>query len=197
MSSARLVKAFADRTTLPIDLDEVAQWLIHHSIQDEINFIPVDLDIGVIRGFLKRVRRPKGGWDIDPDDVSNIYYDRNQGDDWIHLVCAKELLHILDAATCATKEQFEKLTRSLALPMDMKHLLSDPDFALVDKIGSAHAAALLLPMAARELLLPAYEARILTDEDIAKMAVMPVQHARSVMSAAWPEVYDIIAKNGS
>ena len=191
-----MVKAFADRVNLPIELDEIAKWLLDQSIQDEILFIPVDLDTGVIRGFLKRVRRAKGGWDIDPDDVSYIYYDPNQGDEWVHLVCAKELLHILDAAVCATKEQFEKLTRSLALPMDMKHLLSDPDFALVDKMGSAHAAALLLPMAARAALLPKYEEGILTDEDIAKLAVIPVQHVRSVMSPAWPMVYDIIVKNG-
>ena len=192
MLSAHLIKEFADRTVLPIDLNEVTALLLQKKYQDEINFIPVDLDTGVIRGFLKRYRRPKGGWDSEPDDVSNIYYDQSQGADWINLVCAKELLHILDAARCSTKEQFEKLTESLALPTDMKHLLTDPDFALVDKFGSAHAAALLLPKAARDLLMPAYESGVLTVANIAEMALMPAQHVRMVMGPNWDGISRVI-----
>jgi hypothetical protein len=192
MLSAHLIKLFADRTELPIDLDEVTKVLIEGGHQDEINFIPVDINTGVIRGFLKRYRRPKGGWDPNPEDVSDIYYDQNQSSEWINLVCAKELLHILDAACCSTKEQFEKLTESLALPTDMKHLLRDPDFAIVDKLGSAHAAALLLPKAARDLLMPAYQSGVLTDANIAEMAVMPTQHVRSVMGPNWDDIYEFI-----
>lgn len=191
-TSADLIASFEDRINVPIDLDEVAKWLLDRSIQDEINFVPADLDTGVIRGFLRRFRRAKGGWDIDPDEVSNIHYDRNQGPMWINLVCAKELLHILDAARCATKEQYERLTRSLALPNDLKHLLADPAFALVDKMGALPASALLLPKATRELLLPAYNAKILTDDAIAELVMMPPQHVRAVMSSDWPNVYDVI-----
>lgn len=191
-TSADLIAAFADRTTLPIDLNEVAAWLLDRGIQDEINFIPVDLDIGVIRGFLRRIRRAKGGWDIDPDDVSNVYYDREQGADWIQFVCAKELLHILDAARCASRADFERLTRSLALPADMKQLAADPSFASVDKLGGIPAAALLLPAAARELLMPAYEAGLVSDLNIAELAMIPEQHVRAVMSPIWPAVYKIV-----
>jgi hypothetical protein len=191
-TSADLIAAFEDRIVVPIDLNEVAKWLLDRSIQDEINFVPADLDTGVIRGFLRRFRRAKGGWDIDPDEVSNIHYDREQGPMWINLVCAKELLHILDAARCATKEEYERLTSSLALPNELQYLLADPDFAFADKMGDLPASALVLPMAVRELLLPAYKADVLTDDAIAELVMMPAEHVRAVMSDRWPAVYEII-----
>jgi hypothetical protein len=192
MSRYRLIKAFEDKTTLPIDLNEVSDWLIKHGIQDEINFVPVNLDPeGAIRGFIRRYRR-SGGVYAESDAVSNIYYDARQPVEWQNLVCAKELLHILDGACVTTREAFEKLTQRLILPYDLSHLADDPDFALVDKVGTAPACALLLPLAVRELLLPAYKAGLVTAAEIARQAVMPVEYVRSVMSDIWPTVYDVI-----
>ncbi len=194
-TSADLIAAFEDIIDVPVDLQAVTQMLLDRGIQDEINFVPCDLDTGVIRGFLRRFRRANGGWDIEPKEVSNIHYDRNQGPMWINMVCAKELLHILDAARCATKEEYEKLTRSLALPNELKYLMADPDFAIVDKFGDLPASALLLPKATRDKLMPAYEAKILTDDAIAELVMMPAQHVRAVMAPEWPAVYDVIMSN--
>ena len=188
----RLIKEFEDRTTLPIDLNEVSDWLLAKGIQNEINFIPVDIDTGVIRGFLKRHKRHKGGWDPDPDYISNVYYGNDQDILWKNLVCAKELLHILDAANVTTKKQFDSLTQRLTLPNDLRHLIEDPDYVQVDKFGTAPACALLLPMAAREQLKKAYAQGLLTPAEIAKQAVMPVQHVRTVMSDEWPALYEHI-----
>ena len=196
MSRYRLIEAFKDKTVLPIDLNEVSQWLTGRGIQNEINFIPVELDPeGAIRGFIRRFHRSKGGWDMEPDEVSNIYYDSRQPVEWQNLVCAKELLHILDGACVTTREAFDNLTQRLALPDDLRHLLDDPDFAFVDKVGTAPACALLLPMAARELLLPPYKAGLITAAEIARQAVMPVEHVRSVMSDIWPTVDSILKKD--
>lgn len=195
MSSYPLIEAFKDRTTLPINLDEGAQWLLDKAIQDEINFIGVELEPqGAIRGFVKRYKTTNGVYG-DPKLVSNIYYETRQPSDWQHLTCAKELLHILDGATVTSKEQFEKLADRLALPDDLRHLLEDPDFALVDKMGTAPASALLLPMAAREVLLPVYKANVMNAADIAKLAVMPVEHVRTVMSDSWPIIHKLLEMN--
>lgn len=191
--SADLIAEFATRTILPVDLNEVKDWLLHRCYQDEIHFIPSDLDTGVIRGFLRRFRR-KNGWDIESKDISHIYYDRSQGADWINLVLAKELIHILDAARCSTKAEYEKLRRSLTLPNDLKSMLDTPDFALVDKFGTIPAAAILLPMAARQLMMPAYEAKVLSDEAIADLANIPTQHVRLVMSPEWPVIHNVLTE---
>lgn len=196
MSSYQVIEAFKDRTVLPIDLDEVSRWLIDHGIQNEINFIAVQLEpYEVLRGYLKRFKFHKGGWDLEPDLISNIYYETRQGLDWQHMTCAKELLHILDASCVTSKEQFEKLMQRLSLPDDLRHLLEDPDFAFVDKLGTAPASALLLPMAARELMMPAYKAGVLNAADIARVAVMPVEHVRTVMSDDWPALHALIEQN--
>jgi hypothetical protein len=193
MSRYRLIEAFENETVLPIDLNKVVRWLTDAGIQNEINFVPVELEPeGAIRGFIRRYKRHKGGWDSDPDEVSNIYYDSRQPLEWQNLVCAKELLHILDGACVTTREAFHKLTQRLTLPDDLQHLLDDPDFAVLDKLGTAPACALLLPLAAREVLLPAYRRGLVTEAEIARQAVMPVEHVRTVMSDIWPAVYDVL-----
>ncbi|HEX5257590.1 MAG TPA: hypothetical protein VFW35_02280 [Sphingomicrobium sp.] len=194
MSSYPLIEAFKNRTTLPINLDEAAQWLLDKGIQNEINFIGVELEPqGAIRGFVKRYKTHSGVY-TEPNLVSNIYYETRQPSDWQHLTCAKELLHVLDGATVTSKEQFEKLADRLALPDDLRHLLEDPDFALVDKMGTAPASALLLPMAAREVLMPVYPG-VMNAADIAKLAVMPVEHVRTVMSDSWPVIHRLLEMN--
>lgn len=196
MSSYPLIEAFKAQTVLPINLDEAANWITGKGYQNEINFIGVELEPqGAIRGFVKRHKAHKGGWDLEPTLVSNIYYETRQPPDWQHLTCAKELLHVLDGATVTSKEQFEKLADRLALPDDLRHLLEDPDFALVDKMGTAPASALLLPMAARDLLLPVYKAGVMNAADIAKLAVMPVEHVRTVMSDNWPLIHRLLEMN--
>ena len=42
MSRYRFIKAFEHKTVLPIDLNQVVQWLLDAGIQDEINFVPVE-----------------------------------------------------------------------------------------------------------------------------------------------------------
>lgn len=190
----RLIEQFENNTKLPIDLDAASSWIVQNGIQNEINFIPVELETGVIRGFVKRYKRHKGGWDPDPDLISDIYYAENQSHDWQNIVCAKELLHVLDGACVNSKEKFEKLTQRLSLPNDLQHLLEDPDYVMIDKFGTSPASALLLPMAARELLLPAYGQGLITASEIAKLAEMPVQHVRTVMSDSWPQIYELIKK---
>jgi hypothetical protein len=196
MSRYRLIEAFEHNTVLPIDLGQATQWLLDARIQNEITFVPAELDPqGAIRGFIHRYMRSKGGWDPEPELVSDIYYDPRQPTEWQNMVCAKELLHILDGACVTSKSAFDQLTQRLALPEDVNHLLNDPDFAFMDKAGTAPASALLLPMAARETLLPAYKAGLITAAEIARQAVMPVEHVRTVMSDLWLSVYPIIKKD--
>lgn len=192
MAVKQLIEEFEGETVLPFDLNKARTWLLDNQIQDEINFVPVELDTGVIRGLLKRHKAPKGGWDSEPLYVSNIFYANNQTEDWQNLVCAKELLHILDGARVTTREQLRQLTQRLTLPNDLQHLMNDPDYVLVDKFGTAPASALLLPLKAREALKPAYDQGLITAPEIAKQAVMPAQQVRTVMSDNWLELYDLI-----
>ena len=192
MGVKRLIEQFENETKLPFDLNRAKAWLLDNAVQNEINFIPVELDIGIIRGFLKRHKAHRGGWDPEPQLVSNIFYATNQEIEWQNLVCAKELLHILDGACVTTRAELKRLTQRLTLPNDLQHLLSDPDYVKIDRFGTAPASALLLPMAARNALLESYNKGLITAAEIAKQAVVPIQHVRTVMSESWAELYDLI-----
>ncbi len=189
MAFNELLAKFADCEDLPIDLDKVRDHILSLGIRHEIEFVGVDLDIGVIRGFLYRYRYHEGGW-TEPKYAAEIHYDRNQGADWINLVIAKELIHLMDRNVCTKKEEFDNLIRRLTLPAELKTLLEDPAYAVFDRLGDAFAAALLLPMAARNLLMPAYVSDRMSDKDIAEMAVMPVRYVRIVMSPEWDAIYE-------
>jgi len=189
MSFGKLLAKFEAQLDLPVNLSGVAEWIKGQGIRDEIEFVGVDLDVSVIRGFLYRYRYHKGGW-TDATYAAEIHYDREQPPEWINMVIAKELVHLMDRNVCAKKEDFDQLVERLSLPLELKHMLEDPAFAAYDKFGDAFAAALLLPLAARELLMPAYKLGVITEKDIGEMAEMPVKYVRMVMSDVWEPLYE-------
>lgn len=189
MSFGDLLKKFSTNVELPIDLKAVKDYILSLGIRHEIEFVGVDLDVGVIRGFLYRYRYHEGGWS-EPKYAAEIHYDKSQGPEWINLVIAKELIHIMDRNVCSKKEEFDNLVRRLTLPSELKVLLDDPTYAVFDRLGDSFASALLLPMAAREVLLPLYEDGTITAKDIAEMAVLPVRYVRVIMTPEWEKIYE-------
>jgi hypothetical protein len=189
MAIKDLLEAFEGEENLPVDLNKVKEWILKQAVQDEIEFIGVELDIGAIRGFLHRYRYQKKVYG-EAVCAAHIYYGTNQEPEWINIVCAKELIHTMDGNNSVKrKEEFDTLIKRLVLPRELKILLEDPGYALVDKFGDAYAAAILLPMAARDVLKAPYDAGVLTPADISRLAVMPIHYVRMVMSDEWPAAY--------
>jgi hypothetical protein len=194
MAIKDLLAAFEGETNLPVDLKELVQWTKNAGYQDEVEFVGVDIDVGVIRGFLHRFRYSKVVYG-EPVNCAHIYYGRDQGPDWINMVCAKELTHLADgSAPVKRKEELENLLVRLSLPSDLKVILEDPEYAAFDKFGDAFGAAILLPLAARAELLESYKANLLTAADIGLLAVMPERYARIVMSESWERLYEQMKK---
>lgn len=189
-----ILSAFEGEEALPIDLKKVTQWILDRGIQDEIEFVGVELDVGVIRGYLHRFRYRRQVYS-DPVNAANVYYATNQEPDWINIVCGKELIHLMDGGnTTSTKVQFDQLVKRLVLPRVLDNFLEDPGHVLIDRMGDVVAAALLLPVAARTRLKPALERGELNANDIAKLALIPVQYVRMVMSERWDKAYETFKK---
>jgi hypothetical protein len=111
------------------------------------------------------------------------------------MVCAKELIHIADNGRLTSKrEQVDELVRRLALPRDLDILLDDPEHVKVDKVGDVIAAAILLPLASRQLLLGPFKANAITVQDISELALMPAQYVRMVMSDRWERQYTTLKR---
>lgn len=189
-----LVRAFEGSEDLPVDTKAIKDWIVASGVQDEIEFVGVDIDTNVLRGFLRRFRYTTKPY-ADPTWAAHIYYGKGQTPEWINIVHCKEMVHLLDGAGAACrKEDFDTLLRRLTLPLEMKVLLEDPAYAQVDKFGDLYAAALLIPMAARAQLRPALASGDITILDIARLAVIPPKYAFMVMSDDWEHVYEILLK---
>jgi hypothetical protein len=189
MAIRELLIAFEDEENLPVDLNKVTDWIKEHGKQDEIEFVGVELDVEVIRGFLHRFRYSKLTY-AEPVCAANIYYAINQPEDWINIVLAKELVHIMDGNCIGRKAEFDELVKRLTLPTELKIILEDPAYALMDRFGDAFAAAILLPMGAREVLKEAYANGSVTAGDIARAAVMPLHYVKMVMAPEWEPAYE-------
>jgi hypothetical protein len=188
MSARDLIRFFSEFTTLPVQINDIVDHLVDSGCQDEICFIGVDFDINIVRGFIKRYifrRVPYG----DPVFHTDIYYDRRQGLDWRRIVCCKELIHILDNQQQATssREDVAALIERIVLPLEVR---LDGLQVIEDRIGILKAIALLLPLAARELLLPRYKSGDLTDEEIAILACVPLRYVRVVMLDTWESLHE-------
>ena len=190
MKVTELIRHFADRTTLPVDVNDVLRCLRDHGHEDNIEFIGVDLDPTVLQGMIK-VFHVREGLYSDPIRYANIYYHRGHTIDWQRMICCKELIHLLDPnnARTASTEEIDRLADRIGLPPEMQDPVADGFATNIDRLAEFRAAALLLPMAARDVLLPAYRDGRIKLADVARLADMPSRYAGFVMSDVWEGVY--------
>jgi hypothetical protein len=112
------------------------------------------------------------------------------------LVCCKEMLHILDPEYVKSKTvaQVEDLISQIILPPEF----SDPQTAGIDSnwdmIGIAHAIAVLMPMAAIEILRPALVAGHISIVEIAEIAELPLFAVSVAMGDRWPTIHAGLVK---
>ena len=182
----QLIKEFDDRTVLPVDVNDVVAFLRKHGVQDEIEFLGVDLDADILLGQIKRFTYRKVAYG-EPIFAANIYYDRNGSNAWRRMVCCKELLHMTDPemSRAKTRQEIQRQAEKMGLPPGMQDALKEPPSVNFDRLAEYQATAVLFPWAARSALIEAYKAEKLTLDDVARMADLPRRQASFVMSELW------------
>jgi hypothetical protein len=193
MQREDLIKHFSGKLTLPVDVNEVVGVLRDDGIEHKIEFIGVDLDISILQGKIKIFYIREGVY-ADPKPYANIYYHSGHEPDWQRFVCCKELMHLLDpiGAQTTSMEEIDELASKIGLPPEMQDPMADGFATNVDRVAEFRAAAVLLPFASRDALLPALTAGILTLSDIARMADIPRKYVALVMSPGWADVHKIL-----
>lgn len=191
MHTSDLIREFAGRTKLPVDVNDLLPALAKNGEETSIEFIGVDLDADILQGKIKIFYcrpTPYG----EPERFANIYYDRGQSNDWQRFICCKELLHLIDppGAQTSTPEAIDELAAKIGLPPYMQDPMSDGHSTNVDRLAEFRAAAILLPFAARELLIEPLGQQKLTLTDIAVMADIPRKYVGLVMGPRWGELHD-------
>lgn len=195
MKTEDLIRHFADRTTLPVDVNDVLTVLRENGNEDEVEFIGVEFDTDILQGKIKIFyARPRPY--ADPVRFANIYYHKEHDSDWQRFICCKELMHLVDPEGAHTKttEEIERLAAKVGLPADMQDPESDGWAANVDRNAEFRAAAILLPWDARQLLLSPLADHKLSIDDIARMADIPRRYASFVMSAWWEGVHSVLTR---
>ena len=198
MSVIGLIDHFSTFTELPIKVADVVALILKMGIQDEIQFIGVDLDTAVLRGQICRYTRRNTVYG-DPIWCSDIYYARGQDAEWRRIVCVKELIHIFDKNSRVTvsEKDVRHLIDRISMPPDLQNIRNDGLQVGMDRLADMQALAILLPKDARDLLMPHYEAEKLTDGDIASIACVPERYVRLVMSKQWNDILPALRDLGA
>jgi len=195
MNTSELISKFSARIELPIDVNDLLPVLQASGEETDIEFIGVELDPEILQGKIKvfHIRNTLYG---EPKRCANIYYHRGHTTDWQRFICCKELLHLLDpsAATTSTPEDIAELARKIGLPQYMQDPMADGLDTNVDRLAEFRAASILLPYAAREVLMQPLSEDKLTLADIARMADIPRKYVGLVMSDYWPAIHSLFTR---
>lgn len=196
MSAGDLIKVFSTCENLPIDVNDVLRELKAGGCEDDIEFIGVDFDTEILQGKIKVFHLRDGLYGAETRRCVNIYYHRGHDPNWQRLIACKELLHVLDPdwALTNTIGDIERLAEKIGLPPEMQDPQGDGLDANVDRLAEWRAAALLLPLAARDLLMPAYKEGKISLAQIAILADIPRKYVAFVMMDTWPSVHALLVK---
>jgi hypothetical protein len=107
-----------------------------------------------------------------------------------------QMLHILDPdhLKAQTVETVDRLISEIILPPDVTNLMNDGVHTSWDRVGIWHAVAVLMPLAAVEILRPPLKAGRISIERIAEIAELPLFAVAVAMSDAWPNLHSQIVK---
>jgi hypothetical protein len=92
------------------------------SSQDELWYVPVELDTAISYGHIKQYRIPNVVYDADPAWVTEIRYHKGLNVCWKRFVCCKELMHVFDSneERADSSVKFCKLLSELETPLEFE-----------------------------------------------------------------------------
>jgi hypothetical protein len=180
-----IYKHFSSHTLLPIKLADIKSFILNTGEALAIARFPVDIDELALHGML-RVFRDRPPYATEDRVMAQIAYYKDLPEEYVRLVCTKEMLHLLDhhVATASTAEAVAQLVEEITLPIEA--VASIP--GLSDHTMLINALCVLIPKAAREAMKPAFDAGSMSSEDVARVAKIPEPFARLVMTDRWEEL---------
>ncbi len=189
MSLQRLLERFDPIKELPVEIPDLRDAIMQIGFQNEIRFIPCDkMNPAQLRGvFYQFTRHPRPY--ADPEFWTLIIYSSQMSREWQRLVCAKELIHVMDgnAEKTKTPDELQGLIDKLIGPLSTEDFGLADVMAAKDKLAVYQALGVLFPDAARIDALKALQAGK-TREQIMQQASIPIQFASLVLADEWPDI---------
>jgi len=185
-----LIQKFDTRRMVPIEVEEVADFIRGLGVKDEIYFWDAEISPATLQAAITH-------WEY-PDDkgntttVADIHTSRDLPPYEKRLAEVKEMLHILDPEhyRVNTIENVRSLIEKIVLPQELVDWQNDGIHANSDRAATIHAVAVLFPWETREHLIAPFKAGKITLTDIADLVALPVEYVVVVMSDFWPTYHD-------
>lgn len=173
---------FSKQTLLPVKLRDIQQFILEKGVVTEIERYPCNTTnslIGVFQSY----------YDLAPPYserplIVRIGYPASASEGAQRLVQTKEMLHSLDpqAARSPTEVAVEKLIDDLLMEAAEKEIGLA---AAVDHLNFLNALCILMPLAALDVVRPAFKARKITVEQIAAEARLPAPYVKVTLTDEW------------
>lgn len=190
----KIIEQFAEKTELPIEVQEIADAIIGAGIQDEIHFVDVDADPAVIHGAFARFSYHKAIYG-DPIWVTHIPYNSRDPLKLQRVVCSKEMIHLFDSdiERTDTPEEIYELIDKLLGPLTTDDLGLADLMAAKDKLAVYQCLPLLMPKAALQVARDAVAKGIKTPEEISEWAQIPVGLIHLMLQKEWDTINGRVA----
>jgi hypothetical protein len=187
-----LIGFFSTYTLLPVKINDVRDHIIEHGGAEDIVFHDVSVDTDILQGLLFFTKH-KPPYRSEEVRVAHIALPDCLSEPEKRLICAKELLHILDPdqARANTRSKVSSLLDDIIIPPELLLELNSANVVVLsDHTGLMLALALLFPRDAREVLLPYFRAGNLTVNEVAALANIPESYVNVIMSDTWGNFLD-------
>ena len=183
-----IFKEFAKRTTLPVHIDEIRDWMIASGAVNRVVFYPLDRDPQYLRGLVRldKWRPPESNKE---QTVADIPFSTRLSPEEQRLIKAKELIHIDDPceARTATREQVAELISEIVIPPELLVDLNKFGAGLIDHTGILAGLGALVPLAARDQLAKLYP-NSLSLKRVAELCEIPDTYVPFLLSEKWGKI---------
>jgi hypothetical protein len=162
------------------------------SSQNELYYIPLELDPEISLGHIKQYRMPNGVY-AEPQWVTEIRYFHELNVCWKRFVCCKELMHVFDSA----KERADSALKFQQLLDEIEAPLPASASSAMYKSESKTkwmALAVLCPEPIRGHLKPKWDSGEMSDYEVAVDLRIPETYIKTLMSDRYENVLKILLK---
>ncbi len=189
MSFSQLYEFSATLRTLPVKLEGVIDAkVIELTAQDEIYYVPLELEPEVSLGHLKQYREPTGVY-ADAKWITEVRYFKGLNPCWYRYVCCKELMHLFDTLEERTSSA-DKLGQLLA---EIESPLPDDEQSPMFKSESRTmwmALAVLCPLPLRDYLEPKWADGSMSNYEIALELRIPEIYIPAIKAESYPRIVE-------
>lgn len=195
MTFGRLYRFANNLRNHPIILEGVVDAkAMELTAQDELYYVPVDLDPHISLGHIKQYRIQTGIYNGDPTWVTEIRYFQGLNTCWKRYVCCKELMHVFDsqAERTDTAEKFQQLVNEIEtpLPRDEASPMYDTESRTLWM-----AIAVLCPSDLREQFKPKWDGKQLSDYEVALELRIPEVLIKTIMGSQYDRMIPFLTEH--